>query len=520
MKFIQGENRDQIYLFPVSLEESIVQDNVVRAVDVFVESLPFKELGFKVDFVENGRPAYHPKDLLKLFLYGYLNRTRSSRELEKECKRNIEVMWLLKGLQPDHNTISNFRKDNPDAIKKVFRCTVQIAKHHALIGGTLIAGDSTKLRAQNSKKNNYNEKKVERHIVYIENKLNSFMEDMASADEDDKEQLNKQFDLQIERLQKYEAIEEQLKESGDTQVSTSDPESRQMIIRNNITEVAYNVQTTVDAEHCLILDYNVTNENDSKAMGDMVIRAAEVVGNTEFTALFDKGYHTGSELKTAQDLGVETIVAIPDLPASSQAPDPAFNISEFRYHPRKDCYRCPTGKLLTTNGRWYNKQQRRKGSVIRVKHYKTSECAECRLRAKCTRNPNGRLIERSEYAQYIEKNRKNAEQKEALYKRRQAIVEHPYGTIKRQWGFSYIMTKKGKQRAGSDVGLMFTAYNLRRLLTILGIHGLLTTLLTVCSYILALFDLIRSKIIHFKLCELFCKIFSSPKTTCLKVEYI
>jgi transposase len=520
MKFIQGINRDQIYLFPVSLEESIGQDNVVRVVDVFVESLPFKELGFKVDFVENGRPAYHPKDLLKLFLYGYLNRTRSSRELEKECKRNIEVMWLLKGLQPDHNTISNFRRDNPKAIKKVFRCTVQIAKNHALIGGTLIAGDSTKFRAQNSKKNNYNEKKIERHITYIDQKLEAYMEAMASADGDLKEQLDKQIDEQIARLQKYESLEKQLKESGDTQVSTSDPESRQMIIRNNITEVAYNVQTTVDAEHCLVLDYEVTNENDSRAMGDSVTRAAEVVGNADFTALFDKGYHTGSELKAAQTLGVETIVAIPNIPSTSQAPDPAFNISEFRYHPRKDCYRCPAGKLLTTNGRWYNKQHRKKGSFIRVKHYKTSECDVCKLREKCTRNPNGRLIERSEYAEYIEQNRKNVTEKEVLYRRRQAIVEHPYGTIKRQWGFSYITTKKGKHRASADVGLMFTAYNVRRLINILGIRGLLTALLTACSYLFALIGLIRSEIRHFEPSEIFCKIFSTPGRTYPKSAYI
>lgn len=255
MKFIQGNNRDQIYLFPVSLEERIEADNLVRAVDVFVESLPFKEIGFKVDFVENGRPAYHPKDLLRLFIYGYLNKTRSSRDLEKECKRNIEVMWLLKGLQPDHNTISNFRRDNPKAIKKVFRCTVAIAKNHDLIGGVLIAGDSTKYRAQNSKKNNYNEKKIERHTDYITKKLDEYLEAMAAADGDKRVGLEKEYDKQLERLEKYEEIEQQLNETGESQVSTSDPESRQMIIRNNITEVAYNVQNTTDAKHCLILDY-------------------------------------------------------------------------------------------------------------------------------------------------------------------------------------------------------------------------------------------------------------------------
>ena len=159
MKFIQGHDRAQIHLFPVSLEQAIDPDNMVRFIDLFVDSLPLNEYGFRTDFIENGRPAYHPGDLLKLYIYGYLNKTRSSRDLEKECKRNIEVIWLLKSLQPDHNTISNFRMDNPKAIKKVFRATVQIAKHFDLIGGKLIAGDSTKLRAQNSKKNNFNQKK-------------------------------------------------------------------------------------------------------------------------------------------------------------------------------------------------------------------------------------------------------------------------------------------------------------------------------------------------------------------------
>jgi transposase len=165
MKYIQGQNRAQTYLFPVSLEESIEQDNEVRLIDIFVNSLILNDYGFKDSFVENGRPAYHPADLLKLYIYGYMNKVRSSRDLEKECNRNIEVMWLINNLKPDHNTISNFRRDNPKAIKKVFRETVRIAKHFDLIGGTLIAGDSTKLRAQNSKKNNFNQKKIDRHLA-------------------------------------------------------------------------------------------------------------------------------------------------------------------------------------------------------------------------------------------------------------------------------------------------------------------------------------------------------------------
>ena len=165
MKFINGLNRNQTSVFPISLEQAIGQDNEVRIIDLFVDSLKLENYGFRVAYVENGRPAYHPFDLLKLYIYGYLNKVRSSRDLEKETKRNIEVIWLLKGLQPDHNTISNFRRDNPKAIKKVFRATVQMAKHFNLIGGKLIAGDSTKLRAQNSKKNSFNQKKIDRHLV-------------------------------------------------------------------------------------------------------------------------------------------------------------------------------------------------------------------------------------------------------------------------------------------------------------------------------------------------------------------
>ena len=191
MKFIKGIDRNQAALFPISLEQSIDEDNDVRIIDLFIDSLSLQDYGFKKEYVETGRPAYHPADLLKLYMYGYLNKTRTSRDLEKECKRNIEMMWLLKGLQPDHNTIANFRKDNPKAIKKVFRATVQIAKHFDLIGGKLIAGDSTKYRAQNSKKNNFNQKKIDRHVAYIDNKLDEYNQQLVEADEDKKKKYKK-----------------------------------------------------------------------------------------------------------------------------------------------------------------------------------------------------------------------------------------------------------------------------------------------------------------------------------------
>ena len=466
MKFIQGHNRTQINLFPISLDQSIDPDNEVRIIDLFVESLSIKDYGFRTDFTENGRPAYHPTDLLKLFIYGYLNKVRSSRDLEKECRRNIEVMWLIKCLQPDHNTISNFRRDNPKAIKRVFRVTVQIAKHFDLIGGKLIAGDSTKLRAQNSKKNNYNQAKIDRHVAYIDNKLEEYTRALDENDGDNRQQIEDEINKQQKRKDNYRNLEQQLKESGEAQISISDPESRQIMLRNNITEVAYNVQSTVDSKNCIPIDYKVTNQNDSKAMGNMIQRAKSILRTNDFTALYDKGFHTGSELRIAQDLGIETIVAIPGVPSTSQAPNHKYNYEHFRYDFVTDSYTCPQGQILKTNGSWY-KELTSSGNIILFKQYKTNACKVCAARSECTRSKTARLIHRSEFAEYYEANRINFEEKEHLYKRRQSIVEHPYGTIKRQWGFSCILTKKGISRASSDVGFMFIAYNLRRIVNIL-----------------------------------------------------
>jgi len=490
MKFIQGHNRTQINLFPVSLDESIDPDNEVRIIDLFVDSLSIKDYGFRTDYVENGRPAYHPSDLLKLFIYGYMNKVRFSRDLEKECRRNIEVMWLLKCLKPDHNTISNFRRDNPNAIKKVFRATVQIAKHFDLIGGKLIAGDSTKLRAQNSKKNNFNQSKIDRHIAYIDNKLEEYTRALSENDGDNRKQIEAEINKQEERKAAYRELEKKLKETGEAQISLSDPESRQIMVRNNITEVSYNVQSTVDAKNNIPIDYKVTNENDSKAMGNMVQRAKSILRTNDFTALYDKGFHTGSELKTAQELGVETIVAIPGVPSTSQAPDPLFNYEFFRYNREDDSYTCPGGQVLRTNGSWY-KQRSSTGSISWFRQYKTKACRKCPLRSRCTKSEKERLIHRSEYADYYEANRVNVKEKEQLYKRRQAIVEHSYGTIKRQWGFCYILTKKGIARASSDVGFMFIAYNLRRIGNILTMNVLKEYLKALASLYFDILSLIR-----------------------------
>jgi len=502
MKFITGKDRNQTEFF--CLDQAVSEDNEVRMIELFVGAVKLSDFGFKMDFIDNGRPAYHPADLLKLFIYGYMNRIRSSRQLEKECKRNIELMWLMRGLVPDHNTIANFRKDNPKAIRKVFHATVTLAKNFELIGGKLLAGDGTKLRAQNSKKNNFTHNKIEKHIAYIDDKLNEYSTILASEDKDLTEEKKQELQAKIEKHQyhkeKYEGFKKKLIKTGEVQISTSDPDSRQMITRNNITEVAYNVQSTVDAKHNIPIDFKVTNQNDSKAMGGMVRRAKKILGTSDFTAIYDKGYHTGTEFSYAHKHGVEVIVSVPDV--ASHAPDVAYDVKHFDYSKERDEYTCPAGKLLKTNGRWYNKKNGK--TTIRVKHYKTKACLSCAFFERCTRNKEGRLIERSEYMDLIDANKKRLAENMETYRKRQAIVEHPFGVIKRQWDFYYIMTKKSIKRASADVGLIFTCYNLRRILNLVDQNELKKYLKGLASLFLLLnkrFKSIKSTIIfHFGKC--------------------
>ncbi|MCL6220658.1 IS1182 family transposase [Zunongwangia pacifica] len=462
MEYQQGQDREQLSLYATCLDDMIPQDNSVRLIDQFVNLLDLSQMGFQT-IATQGRPPYDPADLLKLFIYGYMNQMRSSRRLEKEAYRNIEVIWLIKNLKPDHNTIARFRKENPKAIRKVFRQSVAIARNFNLIGGTLIAGDSTKLRAQNSKKNNYNKKKIQRHLEYIDKKLEEHNQELAKADGDRKKtkEIKEQIKGRKQQQTKYRAIQKQLDKdasSENPQRSTSDPDSRHQIVRGTVTEVCYTAQTTVDAKHKLLIDYKLTNQNDKKAMGFMLRRAKSILRSNSFTALYDKGYHTGSEFHIADSLGIDTLVAIPAIGRKSQAPDPKYNAENFIYNPDDDAYTCPQGNTLYSNGSWY------KARNYTFKQYKTKACKECPVRSKCTTaKANGKIIQRTQFTKNIQGNAKRVEQSGELYKQRQALVEHPYGTMKRQWGFDHIMTKRGIKAASADFGLIALAYNLRRL---------------------------------------------------------
>lgn len=465
MEYLTGQSREQLTLYTTCLDDMIPANNSVRSIDEFVESLELNELGFDT-IRQQGRPSYNLADLLKLYIYGYMNSMRSSRRLEKESYRNIEVIWLLKNLRPDHNTIARFRKDNPKAIKRVFRESVNLARNFNLIGAVLIAGDSTKLRAQNSKKNNYNKKKIHRHLEYIDQKLKQHNNAMAENDRDTKEQIQEQIHKHKEHRKKYKDIQQRLERDDTTenpQLSTSDPDSRHQIVRGMITEVCYTAQTTVDDKHKLLIDYKITNKNDKKAMGMMLRRAKAILRTNTFTALYDKGYHTGSEFHIAHSLGIATLTAIPAIGRKSQAPDPIFNAEHFAYNPDKDTYLCPEGHLLKSNGSWY------RAINYKFKQYRTKACKGCPVRERRTSaKANGKIVQRSEFTTFIEQNAERIKASGDTYKKRQAIVEHPFGTIKRQWGFDHVITKKGIQAASADFGLTAIAFNLKRILNIRG----------------------------------------------------
>ncbi|APY12115.1 transposase [Seonamhaeicola sp. S2-3] len=396
MEYLQGKDRTQLTLYSTCLDDMVPSNNTVRLIDLFVNSLNFEQLGFE-SLSPQGRPPYNSSDLLKLCIYGYMNRMRSSRQLEKECQRNLEVIWLLKSLKPDHNTIARFRKANYSAIKKVFRYSVEIARNFNLIGGELIAGDSTKLRAQNSKKNNYNRKKIQRHLDYIDKKLEEHNQALVQADGDEKVLLEENINQRKKQRKRYKCIAKELDKNTATenpQLSTSDSDSRHQIVRGTITEVCYTAQTTVDAKHKLLIDYKLTNKNDKKAMGMMLRRAKSILRTNRFTALYDKGYHTGSELHIADQLGIETLVAIPGIGRSSQAPNTAYNAEYFAYDKKTDSYKCPQGHSLRSN------QTRYKARNYTFKQYKTKACKGCPVRNECTTaKVNGKVIQRSEFTE-------------------------------------------------------------------------------------------------------------------------
>jgi len=471
MQHIQGQNRNQIKI--ICLDQIVEKESLVRIIDAFVDMLDLEQFGFSYfKLNKEGRPPFHPSTMMKIYLYGYQNGIRSCRKLEKACTTNIEMMWLVNEQRPHYKTIAEFRKDNPKAFKKVFRYFVALLKDWKLIDGKTIAIDSFKIRAQNSLKNNFNERKVKRHIDYIDNKIAEYEQ---ALDEEFDEETKDKLEHNKKKKANYQSIGKLLRESEGGQLSTTDPDSRAVVFQRNSVRVGYNVQAVSDSKNKLLVAADTGDVNDTKALAVMVEKARQNIGDleegAEMNVLADKGYHSGRELKACEKLGVTTFVSPKE--SSSTKSNPDFAMESFKYDQKKDSYTCPAGVTLQTNGRWYNKKLKNGRLSYHVKHYKTKACKDCRLRTLCTTNKMGRIIERTQYQEYVDQNNNRVNQAPDYYRQRQQIIEHQFGTLKRQWHFDYTLTK-GKENVLGEVYLAFTCYNLKRSMSILGFDGLMS----------------------------------------------
>lgn len=435
MAFIKGVDRNQRLMFPEYVEDYIAEDNPVRVIDEYVETLDFQKMRFtKVAEIRPGAPGYHPSILMKLYLYGYLNGIRSSRKLENETHRNIEVIWLLGKLQPDFKTIADFRKENKNNLKKVFKNFSLLCRELDLYGGILIAVDGTKFKANNSKRNNYNQKKIDRQIKYIDEKTQEYLN--ALEDNDTKEagevkysaeELKEKIKALKERKEIYEKLEKELNESEETQISTVDPYSRLMENKKNGLEMGYNAQTAVDSKNKLILDFDITqNPTDQGNLNSMSQKAKVVLGKDEkdtLEVLADKGYYQVEDLKECEENN--TIAYVTKQVYSNSTGDKDFYKDKFIYNKDRDIYVCPAGKELKRIN-----HKKEDPDPINYKNYKA--CKECEYKEKCTTSKRGRTISRSKYQESLDAVDIRTQENMNKYLQRQMIVEHPFGTIKKQ----------------------------------------------------------------------------------------
>lgn len=503
-----GQSRLQYGLFATPLEEMIAEDNMVRVVDAFADSLDLAALGFKAAPSDLGASSYEPAVLLKIYLYGYLNRVRSSRRLEMECQRNVEVMWLTERQVPCYHTISTFRtfqeKDEKGkilfchrkALKGVFRCFVAFCNGTDLLGKETIAVDGTKMAAQNSRKKHVSADKIALKMRRVEARIEEYMDELDAMDAEDVEKETPDVTALLvaiadmgdrqEELKRQQALlaAAQAKDPSVTQLCITDPEARMMTLNNEgATQIAYNVQSAVDDKHCLIVHYSVENEKDLYLLGPASKAAKEALGlglDDALEVLADKGYHSGKGLQECASANIVTYVAFPeqtyrDRPKGFQKPD-------FQYDSEKDEYTCPNNKPLKTSGTLHEKKGRQGHVEGLYKLYRSpfGTCSECPFRDKCLSASNieqrhGRTLERSEHEEAVIENRKRLLRHRDKYKRRQSIVEHPFGTIKRSWGAYYTLLK-GKEKVSGEMAIAFTVYNLRRVVSILGAKGAINAL--------------------------------------------
>ena len=466
-RFIEGEQRTQSVLFPEQLEDWITEDNPVRAVDAFVDELDLTELGFAgAQPAATGRPAYHPATLLKIYIYGYLNRIQSSRRLEREAQRNVELVWLTSRLMPDFKTIADFRKDNGEAIRRVCREFVELSRQVGLFTEGVVAIDGSKFKAVNNRDKNFTPHKLQARMKQLEESITRYLDDLDRADREPAtvpaarvSQLKEKIAAVKAQVRKLRKIERQMLQTPDQQVSLTDPDARSMATSGRGTGiVGYNVQTVVDTQHHMIVAHEVTNVgHDRTQLTNMATAARDAIGHQEMTALADRGYFKGEEILDCEAAGIRTLVPKP-LTSGSKA-DGRFDKRDFIYDPKRDEYRCPAGERAI-----WRMTTVEKGQTLH--RYWPSACPRCPIKSQCTPSPY-RRVTRWEHEQVLDDMQRRLERTPEASRLRRQTVEHPFGTLKAWMGSTHFLTKT-LPRVRTEMSLHVLAYNLKRMLQIFG----------------------------------------------------
>jgi transposase len=469
-RFIEGESRTQSTLLPECLDDYIADTNPVRVVDVFVDELNLGKLGFDgVDPAATGRPGYHPAILLKLYIYGYLNRIQSSRRLEKECQRNVELMWLTGRLMPDFKTIARFRKDNGKAIRNVCRQFIVLCQRLGLFSEALVAIDGSKFKAVNNRDRNFTSAKLQRRMEEIESSINRYLIDLDTADRQEpviakirSERLQDKIAVLKEQMKALKEIEIHLNDTPDKQISLTDPDARSMKTRGTGI-VGYNVQTAVDAKNHLIVAHEVTNiGSDRDQLTSMAKLARAAMGAEELTVIADRGYFKGEEIVACHEAGIVAIV--PKTTTSGAKADGRFDRADFIYDPKKNEYRCPANQTLIWR---YSTVER----GLKLHRYWSSNCKLCAIKEKCTPGEQ-RRVTRWEHENVLETMQNRLDQAPDSMRIRRQTVEHPFGTLKLWMGSAHFLTRT-LDRVSTEMGLHVLAYNLKRVMKITGTAALM-----------------------------------------------
>jgi transposase len=475
-RFVEGQDRGQITLFPDCLEDWIGEDNPVRVIDAFVEELDLADLGFGgVDPEATGRPAYHPSVLLKVYIYGYLNRVQSSRRLEREAGRNVEVMWLTGRLVPDHKTIADFRKDNGPAIRKVCAQFVALCREIGLLTQASVAIDGSKFKAVNNRDKNFTRAKMERRLAQVEESVARYLSQLDTADLQEPSEalaaktahLKEKLAKLASEVQRLRAIEQEMLASPDQQISLTDPDSRSMATSGRGSGVVgYNVQVAVDTKHHLIVTHEVTNTgSDRSQLANVALQTKGVLAADHLDAVADRGYFNSTEILACEQADIT--VTLPKPMTSGAKADGRFGKQDFVYLPTEDVYRCPAGENLTY--RYTNEED---GKTLR--RYWTTACPRCPLKSQCTTGTE-RRITRWEHEHLLDAVQRRLDENPQAMRVRRETVEHPFGTLKMRMGATHFLMKR-LPKVATEMALHVLAYNLTRVMNIVGVKPLMTAI--------------------------------------------